>query len=889
MTTKIKNFFSISFLVSRFSFLVLLLTFTNTYAQVIIKEKVEINPQQNVVLKPLAQHIIRIELQWTPTNIPGAIINYDETGNYPCRNTGGSGSQTGGNLSYQIVDVVGGQYNLQFRFNIPCQNPPVVVEAQYSIYYDGTFIRTGSFSLANCYNGITFPFHNTTYRTPLITDYSFGFYSQDLCFGSYEPIELPLGLGCTNTEIDTSTEIVNLQILSGGEYASFYGYEGMVTDNLTLPHSMLDRVELRQDEFYSGNEMNVIVQSNLGGIIKQDQIVIHPKSSYGLEVSYVNYPIEYNETKYIEISPVGPGGCRAEFPPDILLNAEIIKGSELGQLQDFDTGQMGDNLYYIPIQTFGGNPIGFVADGNRKETIDTVIVKYFTTEPEIESVEVLIIIWPGSIYIALEPDSISAGQTADIIIKRRNIDGTLEDFNSTQTFEIGIFDGCDLSYLIAGADTAKYFNEVMMPIKYLAVDSIESGGIVKIKGGPIEEIIIGRAGKKEIIFSKNVLIAEDISQRRTEGELKQLNHEQIIDEEIITDDPVSSSCFSGNFNIYSIGERSFFVGDDCDEKIVVCNNYTPPLFENVSTITELGENHPPWTWIDKNGKLQTINASNGCNATKSGDLGITYIMTTIGDPTISQQPVYKLLDDMVVTACADKSNPNPDDRVWRFSVKNMRVPIFRDHCPSWATTNGYIDFLDGKNVATLAHNIKNCIDYTKVMEALDWWWIGVYRQTVPLPHNYYFSAGVIAHENIHVKQMKDGGTKFFSVSALSQVMNGPDGLPNLARYNKFSLIVYKCPEDVLNALWGKGGRVVAMKKQIENELAIVLNTASDLEIIGGYDGQLRIKSELEADELSRTTYDEIKKSINNWAKQQSWWCNLIVAGYLDCEGQTCTP
>jgi hypothetical protein len=264
-------------------------------------------------------------------------------------------------------------------------------------------------------------------------------------------------------------------------------------------------------------------------------------------------------------------------------------------------------------------------------------------------------------------------------------------------------------------------------------------------------------------------------------------------------------------------------------------------------------------------------------------------MNTIGDPAISQQPIYYSLDDMKVTACADKSNPNLSDQVWRFSVENMRVPIFREHCPSWANTNSYKDLLDGANADTLAKYITNCTDYSNVMAALDWWKKGPYSQTIPLPYLYYFSAGVIAHENIHVKQIRDGGTKAFSVSSLSQVMNGPDGLPKLAKYDKYYLNVYKCPEDVLNALWGKGGKVIKLKEQLRNELSNALQTASKLKPLGGVDGQLRYYSELEADELARPTYDKIKTNIRNWAVQQSWWCNLIVAGYLDCEGQTCTP
>ena len=141
--------------------------------------------------------------------------------------------------------------------------------------------------------------------------------------------------------------------------------------------------------------------------------------------------------------------------------------------------------------------------------------------------------------------------------------------------------------------------------------------------------------------------------------------------------------------------------------------------------------------------------------------------------------------------------------------------------------------------------------------------------------------------------MKVGGTKAFPVSSLSKVMNGQDGLPSIAIYDKYFLNVYKCPEDALNALFAKGGKVIKMKDQIKNSMYNQLTNASNLKRVGSVDGQLRYNSELEADELARPKYDEIKKNIENWAKQQSWWCiPWPIVGddyYRGCDKSDCTP
>ena len=338
------------------------------------------------------------------------------------------------------------------------------------------------------------------------------------------------------------------------------------------------------------------------------------------------------------------------------------------------------------------------------------------------------------------------------------------------------------------------------------------------------------------------------------------------------------------------------MGDECDEEIVVCNNYTPPKFEDVGNITVLGENDP-WQWINNQGETQTTNTGTACDyQIDPKEFGKTYILPKIGDFATGnpQPPVYNRLDDIKVIACADKSIPIVP--IWRFSVDNLRVPIFTDHCPVPPAARGFIDLEDGSNTTLLIDNIKNCADYVKVMTTLDWWLIGPYHQSGEPPYQIYFSAGSIAHENIHVIQLKDGGTEVFPVSSIIKEMNGPDGLVKLADYDDFNMTIYKCPEDVLNSFMGTGSQVMKVKDNIKERLSNVLSYANDLEKRGGYKlvkGSFVPNSELEADKLAREEYNKIKKRIENWAKQQSWWCiPWPIVGddyYRGCDKSECTP
>jgi hypothetical protein len=53
-------------------------------------------------------------------------------------------------------------------------------------------------------------------------------------------------------------------------------------------------------------------------------------------------------------------------------------------------------------------------------------------------------------------------------------------------------------------------------------------------------------------------------------------------------------------NLYANG--IVVVENGCDEEIVVCNNYQPPKFEDVSTITIL-KSDTTWQWIDSQGTM----------------------------------------------------------------------------------------------------------------------------------------------------------------------------------------------------------------------------------------------------------------------------------------------
>jgi hypothetical protein len=68
---------------------------------------------------------------------------------------------------------------------------------------------------------------------------------------------------------------------------------------------------------------------------------------------------------------------------------------------------------------------------------------------------------------SVQPDTLYPGVTANVIIKKRLPDGTLEDFDTTQTFEVAKLEGCVFGDILAADSLKSYFYGVHQPIKFL--------------------------------------------------------------------------------------------------------------------------------------------------------------------------------------------------------------------------------------------------------------------------------------------------------------------------------------------------------------------------------------------------------------------------------------
>ena len=92
------------------------------------------------------------------------------------------------------------------------------------------------------------------------------------------------------------------------------------------------------------------------------------------------------------------------------------------------------------------------------------------------------------ILVQFAKPQLAPGDTTQIILKRRNPDGTLEDFSQWDSFEIGMMEGCEAGEILIGGSLGVYFEEAYQPIYFVASSNLTETDTVVVRVGLIEGI-----------------------------------------------------------------------------------------------------------------------------------------------------------------------------------------------------------------------------------------------------------------------------------------------------------------------------------------------------------------------------------------------------------------
>jgi hypothetical protein len=431
----------------------------------------------------MTNHSVRVVVSWTPTYIPGSINFYG----IPCRDGEFIGYTTGGNLSYQVDNAREGQYAVNFGFNIPCAYPRDTVSGHYILYFDNSPAQEQDFIVGGCNDGTSIPGYGFFYTPPLISGYVLTLGNNQSCILTPTTVRLFNSNDCNSGTIwNKATEPISVNITSGNEYASFYdGNDELIGNSFTGTFSEFQNITLVQDSMYADlPEKYIVVEGNWAGIVKLDSMRIISQQGEFLTSAQDKDSLASGSQLNIEVYP-NDLGCNVFIPEETTYNAEIISGNELGNLLEPNTNE--------PVQSFSGlyhwfgyAYFDYIADGTPVDSVDSVTIRISMYDPKIPYKDLTLYIKPSPLVVTVEPEFVAPGDTARLIIKKLNEDGTLTDYDTTQTFEVGMLDGCALGMIKTETDSGAYVYGATQPILFIA-DTSSNFGIIKLSVGLIEE------------------------------------------------------------------------------------------------------------------------------------------------------------------------------------------------------------------------------------------------------------------------------------------------------------------------------------------------------------------------------------------------------------------
>ena len=276
----------------------------------------------------------------------------------------------------------------------------------------------------------------------------------------------------------------------------------------------------------------------------------------------------------IDILVYDPGncslGCGGHLPSWVTFTVEIVQGQEYGSIHNLLTNESSDYFTNIVTRdTWAGlseiSWFEFVADGVQPDTSSPahVIIRYTPSDASVGIVEYNIYVEYNDvipveegILVQFADSVIAPGDTTEIILKRQNSDGTIEDFSQWNSFEIGMIDGCEAGQILVGTTLDVYFEEVYQPIYFVADSNLMNTDTVKVRVGLIEGIstrpVKTGEGEKEskAIDEKRNITSKKLTKSKKEPEPLPMKP--------------TTFCFIGEIDWTYMGDGAVVVGDECD-------------------------------------------------------------------------------------------------------------------------------------------------------------------------------------------------------------------------------------------------------------------------------------------------------------------------------------
>ena len=328
---------------------------------------------------------------------------------------------------------------------------------------------------------------------------------------------------CGNIQWSALSDQITLSVIQGAQYVSFYNVSGQnLGKTISELEENINKYQLKYDNpnTATNKDEKIILEVTVNGISTRDTLIVYPKSNN----YFVNGEIKDNVQRIVEnekltmqawLESGGTCGGKIESSDSTTTyTAEIIQGAEYGELLNPKNDAKGDSLGGIVAEN-DKISIDFYANGTIPASDKEIKVRISNSKENTQPLELSFLVGPSDVVVTFEPKELAAGDTANVIIKHRKEDGTLENFPNDQDYEVRLIEGSKYGTLLSsnGVDTSDYFESVSDGIKFIAYDHIDTNNVevrLKISTYYFPPLAVQKSGNKGNSNVNGVAFVEQI-------------------------------------------------------------------------------------------------------------------------------------------------------------------------------------------------------------------------------------------------------------------------------------------------------------------------------------------------------------------------------------------
>lgn len=408
-------------------------------SQTIIKEKIIIKPRTltNPTIMTNEGCAVGFIVNWSAGTYEGFVGMYNSQG---WVSTGGW--STGGSVSCSATVTDLSTISYQIRLNLP-EN--VTSYFSYSIVINGVTVQIGTGTLTGkfltaAYTNIDFqPTYYNGFDFELI-DSRYGWSTGELYMNRKANVSLSPFLNCDTIPFIPNSALIKLTIEPEIESVSLFNWETRDTvgwsQTVRLDEASNYYVALLPD-YYSNEERIIKVTASYKSYNKSDTLRIPPRY-YSILTEptrvYMNWL-----NKNVDVFGF-LGDWEEPLPDTIQYNLEILNDNRLIDVILWNTGEKGKLFYNIP-HDYGYFGFEVIPTSEKPLNDDTLKIRISTTDPRINPAEVEVIYPAQRMLVEFNPKTIMPGDTADVILKKIEENGSLSNFPQDQLFDFRIIGG----------------------------------------------------------------------------------------------------------------------------------------------------------------------------------------------------------------------------------------------------------------------------------------------------------------------------------------------------------------------------------------------------------------------------------------------------------------